>query len=89
LKYCRENGIDPSEGGVNSKMLNQFMTTLPEEEKKKINQCSQPVGSSEILDLQRLQETNPALYKKIMNYCSDNGIDMSTGIVNAKLLKKI
>jgi hypothetical protein len=41
-----------------------------------------------MVDLQRLQETNPSLYKKIMNHCIENGIRLEEGtLIDLKKLQ--
>jgi hypothetical protein len=39
------------------------------------------------VDLDRLADTNPTLYKKILKECRENGIDPSLGTIDESLLK--
>jgi hypothetical protein len=92
LKYCRENGIDISEGMIDEGLVKGMMNSLSMEERKAIENSSSPkekkkASMSSAIDLENLQETNPALYRNMMNYCKENGIDISQGIVDEKLVK--
>jgi hypothetical protein len=38
------------------------------------------------VDLEKLAENNPALYKMILNYCKEHGIDPSSGMIDESVL---
>jgi hypothetical protein len=91
MKFCKENGIDPSSGMVDKKLLKRMMNNLSEDEKRHVELISKTVSNESlpksVVDLERLQDKNPQLYKKMLKYCRDNGIDISSGKIDQKLIK--
>jgi hypothetical protein len=67
-----------------------MMGQLTDEEKAKMNASSMSINPAEkpsSVDLQSIKDENPGLYSKLMKYCKENGIDISAGKVDKKLLK--
>jgi hypothetical protein len=58
---------------------------LTDIEKRMMENCieSESIGK---VDLEKLKETNPALYRKIMNSCREHGIDQSSGMVDENVI---
>jgi hypothetical protein len=64
------------------------MNTISAAEKRLIENCIKD-DSLSVVDLNKLAETNPALYKKILKHCKENGIDPSQGKIDESVLAQM